>query len=346
MPARITDKTGVPGLRPRAMCAAGAVWLILLALTLPAVGAKEPEPVPRGPGELQLVGKLYCSLKRAVVLPFAGEITALSVAPGQAVQAGEVLGRYRLTPEAVQALRRRLAPPGLHELEARLAQVDKDLAAAQARWRSAQALAREQLASRQGVAEAERAVQALKRSRGALAQRLGEERRLAQEERQLLARQLGVALPAGSMPHFGVLTAPIAGHVLWLHPDLRPGAELKGGEPVVQIGVLDPMILLSRVHERDFPHLTPGVEVQAAVDSLPGRTFPARLSRLPWSSPTPVEQPSYFEAEFVIPNPDLILKEGLKATVTVKRPRAGAHGGRAAAKDPEASSRCCPGEAP
>lgn len=299
-----------------------AAWL-LLALFLPAssaLAAREAEAPAREPGEVQIIGKLSCSLKRAVLLPYAAEITALAVTPGQAVQAGQEVGRFRLTPEAIQTLRRRLAPPRGPELEAQLAQLDKDLTAAEARWHTARTLAKEQLASRRELAETERAVQSLRRSRSALAHSLSEERRLVQEERRLVARQLGVSLPAAGVPTEGRLVAPISGHILWVHPELRVGAEMKGGEPVLQVGVLDPMLLRARVHERDLPSLSPGMEARVAVDTFPQRTFTARLSRLPWSSPGAVEEPAYFEAEFLLPNPDLALKEGLKATIILKKP--------------------------
>lgn len=297
-------------------CLILVLWLGLQS----AAAAREAEPPPTAAGDLQMIGKLYCSLKRTVILPFAAEITALTVSPGQAVHMGEVLGHYRLTPEAQQAVRRRLTPPRLPELEARLAQVERDLAAATTRLRTAQALLREQLGSREGMREAERTVQALQRTRNALALSIQEERLLAQEERRLVSRQLGVTVPAAATPRTGVLTAPISGHVLWLHPELRVGAELKGGEPVLHVGVLDPMVVQVRVHERDLPYLTPGVEAKVTVESVGQQTFSARLSRLPWSSPAPLEQPAYFEVEFLLPNPGLVLKEGMKATLFLPKP--------------------------
>lgn len=289
--------------------------------TPPYGSGKDPEPpAPPIGAELQFTGKLFCSLKRPVILPLPGEITVLTAKPGQAVQAGEALGRYRLTPEAALAVRRRLAPPRVAELELKLAQVDKDLATLQARHRSTQTLAQEKLASRQSLAQVEGELAALNRSRNTLAQSLAQERRLAQDDRQILAKQLGASLTGGHPPGEGVLLAPMGGHVVWVHPELRVGAELKGGEPVIQVGVMDPMVLHARVHEREATQLAPDTEARVVVESLPGRTFTARLSRLPWSPQAPsLEQPSYFEAEFQLPNPDLVLREGLRATLTVKQ---------------------------
>jgi multidrug efflux pump subunit AcrA (membrane-fusion protein) len=300
-------------------------FLLLLLLASPALTVpgwcRDQEPAAAGPGvEFQFTGKLFCSLKRSVVLPYPGELTALSAAPGQAVAAGAVLGRYRLTPEARHGLSRRLAPPQIGELEAKLAQLDKDLAALRAQHRSTQALAQENLASRQSLTQVEGELQALSRSREAVARSLAQERRLVQDDRQVLARQLGISLPASRLPEEALLLAPITGHVIWTHPDLKVGAELKAGEPVIQVGVMDPMILSARVHEREAMHLAPDTEARVVVESLPGRIFAARLARLPWASQVPaLEQPSYFEAEFHLANPDLLLKDGLKATLTVKK---------------------------
>ncbi len=298
------------------------VFLLLLSVFPPVSGSafssdQESPSTPPGP-EVQLSGKLFCSLKRSLLLPFTGEITALSIKPGQAVKEGEVVARYRLDPEARLALSRRLAPPRIPELELKLAQTDRELAALKARQRSTQTLAQENLASRQSLAQTEQEVQALQRSRAALNQSLAQERRLARDDRQLLSTQLGVPVQGDTPPSDAVLLSPIRGHVVWIHPELRVGAELKGGEPVVQVGVMDPMVLKARVHEREATRLSSQAEARVTVESLPGRTFVARLSRLPWSPQAlALEQPSYFEAEFVLPNPDLTLKEGLKATLII-----------------------------
>ena len=55
-------------------------------------------------------------------------------------------------------------------------------------------------------------------------------------------------------------------------------------------------------------------------ESLPGRKFEARVSRLSWlpQSPGP-EQPAYYEAEFQVPNPDLTLKEGMKVRIVLRK---------------------------
>jgi hypothetical protein len=106
-----------------------------------------------------------------------------------------------------------------------------------------------------------------------------------------------------------------------MHPDLRPGAVIKGGTPVIMVGVMDPMLLRALVHEIEALKLKVGDEAVITMESLPDRKFTARVSRLPWA-PTAIslEQPTYYEVEFQVPNPNLVLKEGLKATLEIKRP--------------------------
>jgi multidrug resistance efflux pump len=236
------------------------------------------------------------------------------------VQAGEILAHYRLRPEAFLHIRRRLSPPQIPELEVKLAEVERGLNAARDKERGLKTLTQEKLAASQSLAQATQEVKALSRSQAALAHSLARERELAQEDRHLLADQLGEPVSSGRLPREAALRAPIAGRVLWLHPDLRPGAVLKGEDMVALVGVMDPVLVRARVHELELAKLKPGDEAQVTFESLPGRTFTARLSRLPWASPTLTpEQPPYYEVEFELPNPELLLKEGLKANLLIRK---------------------------
>lgn len=276
---------------------------------------------PAQAADLTFTGKLICSIKRAVLLPVAGEILSLTAQPGQKVTQGEVLGRYRLVPESLQALRRNLNPSQITELRARLAEIDKGLSTLRSKEKTLKELSRQKLAAPQSLEQVGREIKALSRQRAALSEGLGQAQGSFREEEALLRKQLGVSFKSGQIPKEGVLVAPIDGHLVWMHPDLRPGAELKGGTPVLMVGVMDPMLLRARVHEIEALKLKVGDEADITMESLPGRKFKARVSRLPWA-PTvlSLEHPTYYEVEFQVPNPDLILKEGLKATLEVRQP--------------------------
>jgi len=276
---------------------------------------------PAGAADLTFTGKLVCSLKRTVLLPYPGEIISLTVEPGQKVTEGEILGRYRLAPEALQGLRRRLSPPQFTELRAKLAEVDKGLTTLKNKEKALRELARQKLAAPQSLTQLEREITALSRQRSALGERLQQERQFLREDENLLGEQMGVPVKSGQVPQEGVLKAPISGHVVWMHPELRQGAVLKNGTPVLMVGVMDPMILMARVHEIEALKLKVGDPADITLESLPGRTFQAKVGRLPWAPGVlSLENPTYYEVEFQVPNPDLVLKEGLKATLVIQQP--------------------------
>jgi hypothetical protein len=132
---------------------------------------------------------------------------------------------------------------------------------------------------------------------------------------------LGVSFKSGQVPKEGVLVAPIDGHVVWMHPELRQGAQLGGGMPVLMVGVMDPMLLRAQVHEIEALKLQVGDKADITIESLPGQKFNAHISRLPWAPPViTLEHPTYYDVEFKVENPDLVLKEGLKATIEVRQP--------------------------
>lgn len=273
--------------------------------------------------DLTFTGKLVCYLKRPVLLPVAGDIVSLAVQPGQEVKEGEILGRYRLIPESLQALHRRLLSSQIPDMRAKMAEIDKGMATLDTKKDTLLQLSRQNLAPAQSLKQVDQEITALTKQRDALSGALGQAERTTREEEALLRKQLGVSFKSGVIPKEGVLIAPISGHVLWMHPDLRPGAELGGGTPVMMIGVMNPMLVRAPVHEIEALKLKVGDEADLTIESLPGRQFVARVSRLPWAPPTiSLDHPTYYDVEFKVPNPDLVLKEGLKAAIKI-RPTAG-----------------------
>jgi len=274
---------------------------------------------PAHGAELKFTGKLFCYLKRPVMLPVAADILSLNAQPGQKVKEGEVLGRYRLLPEALQAMRQRLLTSQIYDLRARMAELDKGLTTLGNKKNTLTQLSQKNLAPAQSLTQVNEEIQALSKQRGALLDALSQAQRTKQEEESLLRRQLGVSMQSGQIPREGVLVAPIDGYVVWLFPELRQGAELKGGTPVIMIGVMNPMLLRAQVYESEAQKLTVGEEADITLDSLPGKKFTARVSRLPWAPPVvSLEHPTYYDVEFQVANPDLVLREGMKATVTMR----------------------------
>ncbi len=295
-----------------------------LALNSPAftqTPEKSPAPVPAvSPStEIIFLGKFFCSLKRPVILPFPAQVTALPAKTGQLVREGEELATFTLLPEATAQIRRRVTTPQLKDLEVRLADLDRRQLELNTRLRSTRQLEKQNLASPQTLRLEENELALLQKQKKALRDSLEAERQVARDDQAVLREQLGEAVTSGKIPSRITLKAPITGHLIWINPELRVGAHLSPG-PVFQVGDLDPMILRAQVHEIEVMQLAPGDRAEVTVESLPGRKFPADLSRLPWAPlTTALEQPSYYDVEFKVPNPDLLLKEGLKARVTLRK---------------------------
>jgi len=285
---------------------------------LPESIAAETQPTQSSvsktqPRQIAVQGKLFCSLKRNVIMPFRGIVTSLKVQSGQQVKHGEILLRYRLPPDVIQQIRRRLDPPQISDLQARLADLDKAITSLDVKLKEARQLADANMASSQSVQNLELERQFLSKNRAALQGRLKLETAIAKDDLTLLRDQLGKAVKSDEIPQEASLVAPISGHVIGIHPEVRDGAELASGTPALVIGILDPMLMKTQIHEHEAVRIRFGQEAEVVLESIPTRTFPATVSRLSWSPLTPeVEQPSYYEVELDVPNTDLSLREGLK----------------------------------
>jgi len=318
------------------------VALALMALAVSGLAAEKPsgkdQPVSRD-AEILLIGKFFCSIKRRVPMPFKGVITSVQVRAGQVVEKGEVLAAYDLSPEDRLKINQFLASPKLKDSETKLSEVQKKLEDLETQKKrqvllllAQQQLAQQQSAPKQAVQQqlvsplsllqTDQEVKQLGKEKVTLLETVKHEKQLAQEELDLLRLQLGISLNRGQLAAEARLRAPISGYVVWIHPDLHVNAELDPAKSVLQIGVMDPMLIRSRVFESEAMQLTPGDEAEVAVPSIPGRKFKAQVSRVAWSiAGVTMDEPSYYDIEFRVANPDLVLKEGLKCTIIMRKPK-------------------------
>ena len=93
----------------------------------PAPAITTPEP------EISFNGKVFCSLKRLVDLPFKAVITSVLVRSGERVATGQALARFRLAPEAVVLIQQRLSPPQISDTAVKLAETERNLDTAAAK---------------------------------------------------------------------------------------------------------------------------------------------------------------------------------------------------------------------
>jgi len=305
----------------------GWMLAIYLGLSIPGVGFAGEAPVTRattppsnGDSEIIFNGKLFCSLKRRIDMPFKGIITSLRARSGQQVKAGEILATYRLAPESLMAIQQRLSPPQLAEMEMKLAEVQRNMVPLTSKQRELTQLVQKKLAPSQGLAQVNEELQFLGREKATLQERLKKDRQLAQQDQEVLSNLVGTAVKPGQVPREVSLKTPISGYVIWVNPEMREDAELPPLPAAFQVGVMDPMLLRAQAFEIEALQVKIGQPAEMTLDALPGRKFQAKVSRISWSSITiGPDQPAYYEVELTVPNPDLDLIEGLKARIVLRK---------------------------
>jgi multidrug efflux pump subunit AcrA (membrane-fusion protein) len=306
----------------------GWMLAICLGLSLPGAGfagelppTRATAPPANGEPEIIFNAKVFCSLKRRVDLPFKGVITSLRVHSGQQVEKGDVLATYRLAPEARMAIQQRLSPPQLAEMETRLSAVQRNMVPLKNKQRELTQLVQKKLAPTQSLAQVNEELQFLVKEKATLQERLKKDRQMAQQDQEVLSSLVGTSLKPGQVPEEVSLKAPCSGYIVSVNPELREGAELPPMPAAFQVGVMDPMLLRAQAFEIEALQVKIGQKAEVTLDALPGKKFQATVNRVAWSSvATGPEQPAYYEVELKVPNPDLDLKEGLKARVVLRKP--------------------------
>jgi hypothetical protein len=82
---------------------------------------------------------------------------------------------------------------------------------------------------------------------------------------------------------------------------------------------MDPMVIHSQIHESEIVNVILGEKAEVTMESFPEHTFEATVSRFSLTPLAPgVTEPSYYDIEFTIPNPDCVLKEGFKGEIALK----------------------------
>ncbi|MGO8762397.1 MAG: efflux RND transporter periplasmic adaptor subunit [Desulfobaccales bacterium] len=283
--------------------------------------AVQPAPPPAsGESEIIFNGKFSCSLKRRIDLPFKGIITSLRAHSGQRVEAGEILATYRLAPEALMTIQQRLSPPQLAETETKLAEVQRNMVPLTNKQRELTQLVEKKLATSQSLAQVNQELQFLGKEKATLQERLQKDRQLAHQDQEVLSDLVGTSLKSGQVPREVSLKAPISGYVIWVNPELRVDAELPPLPAAFQVGVMNPMLLRAQAFEIEALQVKIGQSAEVTLDALPGRKFQGKVSRVSWSSiTTGPDQPAYYEVELQVANPDLDLKEGLKARIVLRK---------------------------
>jgi len=290
------------------------------AAPAPAGGQPEtPERAAFRPADISFSGKLYSPVKLAVFLPFNAKILNLSGQIGQKVKRNDVLATYEIPLETRMDEKTHLSAAAIKELEHKLALADKEIDRLTAKSRELEAMSQRNMASQQSISMNAKEIEVFRKEKIAINEQLALSRDLLSDRVELAEDRFGKGAGVGRMPKDGIVKAPADGYIMWMNPELRTGVKLTKEAELFQVGSLNPMIIRAQVHEIEAQKLKEGQSATVAFDSLPGKQFAATVSRIPWAPmPAALQQPSYYEIELTIPNPDLELKEGLKGQITIK----------------------------
>jgi multidrug efflux pump subunit AcrA (membrane-fusion protein) len=257
------------------------------------------------------------------IRPFNGrmKIVRVLVNIGQHVDDEQGLLTYTFPPEDLLSEERKISQSDLMHLESSLARVNTDLDLAQTKLSEIRLSLQKGTASTQELQDKIRDIAVLRLNQRVLEDRLKLEREENQGELTLAKAKFGLQARPGHLPSEVNLQSPGAGYVLWINPDLKPGVYLDKKTKLFEVGTMNPLLIKALVHEMLIPKLRVGDKAEVSFESLPGKTYTATISRIPMTTEqTETQLPSHFEVQLTMPNPDLFLKEGLRAQVQVRVP--------------------------
>lgn len=242
---------------------------------------------------------------------------------GDKVDEDQILITYEMPLENLMAEKMALSRAEFDGLDYTLAMVENQLAS----LRQHQADLENQAAGKSvapiAVRTNAREIDALLLQRDALR----EKRDLAQQRYDnavLIAKsKFGKDQDIHKLPRVGYVRAPSSGYVLWTNFSLTPGMAFTKQTTLISIGRLDPILVRASVHEIAAQKLKAGDSVDIVFHALPGQTFHTTISKVDFvAQPAMLQQPSFYQIEMSLPNPDLRIKEGMRCDVTVTLPDA------------------------
>ena len=249
------------------------------------------------------------------------KISKLLTDVGQKVTAEQRLLEFDYPHEGLIAERRKLSQGDLMTKEARLEKVRAEIAQIHASLTGARALRGKGVLSGQEVKDMMGELHVKTLEEQALVSLVALDRGVARGGLDAARKKLEETAGERRLTGKAWISAPAAGFVLWVNPDLKPGMILTQKKRLFVVGSLDPILFRADVHEDQALRLRAGDTARITFEALPGRTFEASVSRVSISPlPSDAQMPSQYEVELSLPNPDLALKEGVRGEARIHVP--------------------------
>lgn len=236
---------------------------------------------------------------------------------GDPVSEDQILVTYELPLETLMAEKQALSRSELNSIEHGLAIVENQLSQLRQHQADLENMVADKAVAPNDVRYNAREIEAL------LLQRdyLREERELSQQRYDnavIIAKsKYGKDQDIHHLPRVGYIRAPSAGYVLWTNSSLVPGMAFTKQASLMSIGRLDPIVIRASVHEIVAQKLKVGDPVNIVFHAIPDKTFHTTISKVDFvAQPAMLQQPSFYEIEMNMPNPDLRIKEGMRCDIT------------------------------
>lgn len=265
-----------------------------------------------------------------VIKPFTGKLVVqrIMVEIGQQVGSDQPLLTYSFPPEEIQAERRKLSQNEINSMEAGLSRVSTDITRLNIQLDEFRRRMPLGTISEQDVKDKIREIEIARLKERAMRESVNLEKEMNRGELELAKAKFGPKASFGHLPSEAYARSPVKGYVLWSNPDLKPGVILGKKTKLFIVGSMNPLLIRALVHEIKLPKLHVGDKAEVTFESMPGKTFTAIVSRIAMSADeTDVQMPSHFQVELTLPNPGIVLKEGLKGQVRLTTPDVSPQGG-------------------
>jgi multidrug resistance efflux pump len=350
-------KTKVYGVLLAAVVAIASLVLIAITQepksAVSSPGPPETVSVPqiastKSEAEILFRGKSAAVVTRKIALPFGGEITNIGVNEGAMVRKDDVLATYAMDRESMIRVYQTLYPERVQSLKKTVSdyqsELEKTTTVALPLKRIEQDRLEKQLvnlrdlhskdmASMEAIKNKEVEIDTVKKqilelnetkrqTETALAKATEDLRFYEGQQKRdldLLEWQTNRSYSDSRVTmNTAFVKAPIAGHIMWLAPELRVECELEKGTPVVKVAASKPMVVRCKVHELDLVRLKLGDRGTVTFDAMPTKKYACKVTRIPWVSRNPaLDVPADYEIECVLDEPDESLKDGLTCNVRV-----------------------------
>lgn len=237
---------------------------------------------------------------------------------GDPVSEDQILVTYELPLENLMAEKEALSRSELNNYEHGLAIVENELAQVRQQQANLENQAADQAVAPNTLRYNAQEIESLMLQRDYLR----EERALAQQRYDnavIIAKsKYGKDQDIHHLPRVGYIRAPSSGYVLWTNSSLVPGMAFTKQASLLTIGRLDPIIIRASVHEIAAQKLKVGDPVDIVFHAMPGKTYHTTISKVDFvAQPAMLQQPSFYDIEMSLPNPDLHIKEGMRCDVSV-----------------------------